>query len=135
MLQAFFFPVTLSACSKLSMCLSALLSTQQTSDGGSACCCYALQVGTQAAELRLPVLTLIYLSPPSTGALVPGSEMIFCPAGRWVVSVAQNIPCVLLLCVEQTSMPFCWAWGRGSLLSFHQQDISKYFFRIFFSFP
>lgn len=31
--------------------------------------------------------------------------MIFCPsAGRWIVSVAQNIPCVSLLHVEQMSV-------------------------------
>lgn len=31
--------------------------------------------------------------------------MIVCPsAGRWVVSVAQNIPCVSLLHVEQMSV-------------------------------
>lgn len=82
-------------------------------------------------------ILFIYLAPPGTGALVPGSEMIVCPsAGRWVVSVAQNIPCVPLLRVEQTSVPFCRVWGRGSLLSFHQQDIRKYFFRVAcFCFP
>lgn len=82
------------------------------------CCCCALLVGMQATELRPPILKMylfIYLAPPSTGALVPGSEMIVCPsAGRWVVLVAQNIPRVSLLRVEWMSVPFCRVWGRGS---------------------
>lgn len=109
-----FFPERLLACSELSVFLTALLSAQQTSDGAVCAAAVLCQVPHRLQNCGMKNI-FINLAPSSTGALVPGSEMSQSFAGRWVVSIAWKISC--LLNVALMSVPFCMVWGRGS---FHQ---------------
>lgn len=111
MLQIFF-PERLLACSELSMCLTALLSAQQTSDGAM-CAAVLCWVPLRLQNWGMKN-TFINLSPSSTGAVVPGSEMSlsFCREVGCFHST-ENFLC--LLNVAQMSVPFCRGWDRGSL--------------------
>lgn len=73
MLQIFF-PERLLACSELSMCLTALLSAQQTSDGAVCAAAVLCQVPCRLQNCSMKNI-FINLASSSTGALVPGSEM------------------------------------------------------------
>lgn len=60
--------------SELSLCLTALLSAQQTSDGAACAAAVLCQVPRRLQNCGMKNI-FINLAPSTTGALVPGSEM------------------------------------------------------------